>query len=198
MEPTTDMNLLEQLEKEDREHAENTPRFSLPSIILMVGVIAACVVIGIAFLSSRETQPQDGAAPDFTITTFEGDTLRLSDLRGKIVILNFWASWCGPCRDEAPFLQSVYEQYADQDVVVLGVTFSDVEADSRAFIQQYQITYPNAPDIGTNITKDLYHIMGVPETFVINRDGTIAQFFMAQVTEANLIPLIEELVAQPA
>ncbi|MGQ0602208.1 MAG: TlpA disulfide reductase family protein, partial [Anaerolineales bacterium] len=90
-----------------------------------------------------------GAAPDFALTTFDGETLRLSDLRGQVVVINIWASWCVPCRDEAPVLERVWREYRDRDVVFLGVDYADTEREARAFIAEFGLTYPNGPDVGT-------------------------------------------------
>jgi cytochrome c biogenesis protein CcmG, thiol:disulfide interchange protein DsbE len=167
--------------------------FSAGSIVLMVGIVVAAAVIGLALVRQKQAQPQSGAAPDFTVTTYDGETMALQDLRGKIVVVNFWASWCIPCKEEAPFLQSVSERYRDQDVVILGIAYSDIDAQSLEFIERYAITYPNAPDNGTRVS-DAYHITGVPETFVIDRQGNIAYFFYAQVPEETLIAVLDRLI----
>ncbi|MBE0690552.1 MAG: TlpA family protein disulfide reductase, partial [Anaerolineae bacterium] len=152
--------------------------FHLSSIVLMVGIVLAVAVIGIALTRRNLSQPTSGPAPDFTITTFDGSQFRLSEQRGKVVIVNFWASWCGPCRDEAPILQSVSERYRDRGVVLVGVAYLDSDSDSRAFIDEFGITYPNGPDVGTRIS-DQYRIQGVPETFVVNQNGEITRFIIA-------------------
>ncbi|MBW4436509.1 MAG: TlpA family protein disulfide reductase [Pleurocapsa minor GSE-CHR-MK-17-07R] len=170
------------------------PRLSPGMITLLIGIASVVLVVGIAFVRSQQTQPSDGRAPDFSVTTFDGETVTLSELRGRIVVINFWASWCGPCRAEAPALEAVWRNYADDGVVVLGVAYADDADDSRAFIAEYGLTYPNASDIGTTISKDLYHIQGVPETFIIDQNGDVAQFIYAGVTEQQLTTVIESLL----
>ena len=192
----TDIDILNELQPHMTEAEAQPPRrrLSFMAIVLLVGVLAVVIVVGVALLYARQAQPTSGPAPDFTVTTFEGEDIRLSDLRGKVVVLNFWASWCPPCRDEAPLFQSLWERYQDQNVLFLGVTFVDNENDSRAFIEEYGITFPNAPDVGTFITKELYFIQGVPETFVINQDGEVVDFFWSLDSEERLSNTLDSLL----
>lgn len=170
--------------------------FSPGSMVLLTGVVLFGIVIGVALSRQLKTQPTSGPAPDFTLTTFEGDTFRLSEQRGKVVIVNFWASWCGPCRDEAPILQNLWEKYRDRDVILVGVAYADNERESLAFIEEFGITYPNGPDIGTRISDD-YRITGVPETFVVDQEGNVAAFIIAPVRPGQLDAMVDDLL-QPA
>jgi cytochrome c biogenesis protein CcmG/thiol:disulfide interchange protein DsbE len=175
---------------------ESAPRrggLNLASLVLLAGIGVMAAVIGMALMRQNQTQPTAGPAPAFSLTTFDGQALALAELRGKIVIVNFWASWCGPCREEAPALQSIWERYQDQDVLVVGVAYADSENGSLAFIEEFGLTYPNGADLGTRISDD-YNIKGVPETFIIDQDGNIAEFIYAQVTEAQLSRSIERLM----
>lgn len=111
-------------------------------------------------------------APPFTLTLFDGRTLALEDLRGKVVFLNFWASWCPPCRAEARMLESAWQKHRDQGVVFLGVNIQDEEENARGFIREFGITYPNGFDRGARIAIE-YGVWGLPETFFIDREGRI-------------------------
>lgn len=162
-------------------------------LALTVAVLIASVFFGYAFSRSSSEQPQAGAAPDFEVTTFAGETLRLSGRRGQVVVLNFWASWCGPCRVEAPVLQSIHERWRERGVTVLGLAFTDVDRHSLAFIEEFGLTYPNAPDRGNRVS-DRYNIQGVPETFVIDQQGDVAHFFYAAVSEAALESVLTRLL----
>lgn len=167
----------------------------LGSIVLIVGILLAVIVVGVTLARRNLSQPTSGPAPDFTMTTFDGSPFRLSDQRGKVVIVNFWASWCGPCRDEAPILQSVWERYRDRGVVLVGVAYLDSDPDSRAFIEEFGITYPNGPDVATRIS-DQYRIQGVPETFVVDQNGDIARFIIAPVQPGQLDAIVDELLVR--
>ena len=112
-------------------------------------------------------------APAFTLDRLDRDgRLALADLKGKAVVVNFWASWCIPCRDEAPVLQKTYERYRDQGLVVLGVDVNDFRQDARRFMKRYGLTYPVAYD-GKGSTVGKWGVRGFPETFFVDRSGTL-------------------------
>lgn len=165
-------------------------------LLALIGVVVIAAIFGVALVRNSQSQPQSGAAPDFAITTFDGQPVSLSGLRGNVVVLNFWASWCGPCRDEANALEAVWRDYQDDGVVVLGVAFADLDPDSVAFMNEFGITYPNGPDTGTIISKELYHITGVPETFIIDQQGQVRQFIYSVVNERDLRTTVESLLAE--
>ncbi len=169
-------------------------RLGVFSTLLLLIVIGLAAIVGIQLARQNMTQPTSGPAPNFELTTFAGDTFRLSDLRGQVVVLNFWASWCVPCRDEAPILENLWQRYRDRNVILVGVAYADTERDALEFIAEFDITYPNGPDLGTRIS-DSYRITGVPETFVIDQNGEIQFFLPAPLTEGQLddviVPLLE-------
>jgi len=111
-------------------------------------------------------------APSFTLPLFGGRTIRLEDLRGKVVFLNFWASWCPPCRAEARTLEAAWQRYKDREVVFLGIDIQDPEQDARAFLKEFGITYLNARDASGEVAIE-YGVWGIPETFFIDREGWI-------------------------
>jgi cytochrome c biogenesis protein CcmG/thiol:disulfide interchange protein DsbE len=128
----------------------------------------------------------DGVAPDFTFTTFEGETIALADLRGKGVVVNFWASWCDPCRDEAELLESAWRREKDNGIVFLGLDYLDQEPAAKAYLAEFDITYPNGPDLQSQAARR-YGIKGVPETYFVDPEGNIAQVVIGPITsEAQL------------
>lgn len=189
----TDELTLEQTEKERREEIQSGG-FGIGSIALMLAIVIAGAIVGFQLLRANQGRPLEGPAPAFGFTTFDGETYQLEDFRGKVIMLNFWASWCTPCAAEAPELQAAWEKYQDEDVVFIGIAYADNGPNSLTFIDRYGLNYFNAPDIGTFIS-DLYHIEGVPETFIIDQKGDIAEFIYAGVTEAQLSAIIDPLLA---
>lgn len=155
---------------------ETVVRKKRPALLVLgFTLVIVFALLGLFVLAGRQRQApplESGLAPQFEITTFDGETVRLADLRGKAVVVNFWASWCIPCRDEAPALQAMWEKYKEQGVVILGVDYVDTESEAKKFIAEYGQTYPNGPDLGTEISQK-YKITGVPETYFITREGQV-------------------------
>ena len=188
---TNDINVLTGEIAEPQTHKR---RFGAGSIVILVGIIAIAAVFGLMLARQNQGQPTSGAAPDFEFTTFEGETMRLSDLRGNVVVLNFWASWCTPCAAEAPELEATWQAYKDRKVVFLGVAYADNGPRSLEFMARYGLTYMNAPDLGTRISE-VYGIRGVPETFIIDPNGNVAQFIYANVNQKQLTKILDQVLA---
>jgi cytochrome c biogenesis protein CcmG/thiol:disulfide interchange protein DsbE len=123
----------------------------------------------------RPPAPQVGfAAPDFTLETRDGGAIRLSDLRGQVVVLNFWATWCPPCRAEMPALQQVYAKYRDQGFAVLAVDVAEGEAQVTPFADQQGLTFPILLDRDGSVSN-LYQVRAMPSTYFVDRSGVIRQ-----------------------
>ncbi len=185
--------------QEFQEQQKTRRGFSPLVFVILLAVVGLLAVLGLQLVNANQTQPNRGPAPDFTLQLFEemgGGEFTLSEHRGKVIVINFWASWCGPCRVEAPALQQVWEAYQDRgDVILVGVDYVDNTQDALGYINEFGITYPNGPDLGTRIS-DAYRIQGVPETFVVGKDGNIFQFIYAGVSARDLANIIDRALAQ--
>ena len=169
-------------------------------VVILIVALVALGLVAMRLAGQRGARPTAGMpAPDFEMplyTNFQnglGAQTRLSDLRGKVVVINFWASWCVPCKDEAPALQAISEKYAGKDVVLLGVNYLDVEHDAVAFLATYGVSYSNGVDLQQRISK-AYRITGVPETFVIDQQGVVREVFIQPITEAQLSTALDTLL----
>ncbi len=172
-------------------------------IILLAGLF--WIVPGIPKMyaqqdSSAKEAPQEGfLAPEFTLETIEGDSVSLHDFRGKVIVLNFWATWCPPCREEMPALQSMYEKYREEGMVVLAVdlTAQDTTEDVQAFIAKNSLTFPVLMDVSATVAR-AYRAQALPTTFFIGKDGTIQKIIVGgpmspALLETRIETLLEEM-----
>jgi cytochrome c biogenesis protein CcmG, thiol:disulfide interchange protein DsbE len=159
---------------EEGQPAKPQPRH-LSAVAVTVAFILLFVLLSLlawSLVKSRRGPVESGLAPDFTLTSYDGRTVTLSKLRGQVVIINFWASWCQPCRLEAAYLEQTWRKYKDQGVVFIGVDYVDTEPAALAYIKEFDITYINGPDLGTRISQ-AYNIKGMPETYYVTKNGEL-------------------------
>jgi len=158
-----------------------------------VAVVVA-LVVGWAFVAGRSLgrdPRQVGSvllgkpAPAFELPTLDGGRVDSSDWEGEVVVVNFWASWCVPCREEAPELEAFAQQWRDRGVRLVGIVYNDEEAEAAAFRDRYGLTYPQALDPGGRAAID-FGVFGVPETYVIAGDGTVMAKLLGAVDAATL------------
>ncbi len=141
---------------------------------------------------------QDFAAPDFTLQTLTGESVRLSDLRGQAVLVNLWATWCPPCRAEMPVIQKMYEEYKGQGFTVLAVdmTFQDDAAAVQPFVQQHRLTFPVLLD-PSGVTARQYELRSLPTSFFIDRQGIIREVVIGGPMSEALLRTRIETILQP-
>jgi cytochrome c biogenesis protein CcmG/thiol:disulfide interchange protein DsbE len=168
--------LISSAEKKENEVKKSRGR-KWGAIIAWIAVFALLALLAVGLLRNQEGPVTVGElAPNFTLTTFDGEQISLNDLDGKVVVLNFWASWCKPCEEEAAELETAWRIYQPRgDVVFLGVDYVDTETEAIAYLEKFGVTYPNGPDLRTQISQ-AYRIRGVPETYIIGKDGKLAAF----------------------
>jgi cytochrome c biogenesis protein CcmG/thiol:disulfide interchange protein DsbE len=190
---------VDQVETETRLRRAN-PFLSPRGFIVMFVVLGILAVLGWGLANSTATRPEVGAnAPDFEMEYFDGygwesrSAANLSDMEGNVVVLNFWASWCVECKLEADFLEASWRKYRDQGVMFVGIDFVDTEPRAYEYMDLYDITYPNAPDLRGKIS-DTYKITGVPETFIIDQEGVIQQIYVGPINEQMLAAVVDPLL----
>ena len=171
-------------------------------ILIWVGLVALLVLVGITLNKRKQGTVQPGdAIPDFTLPLFSGyeyagrSEIKLSDFSGKVVVINFWASWCKPCEQEAAEIQQAWDaNKASGEVIFLGADYVDTEPEARAYLKKFEIDFYNGPDMGTKISQ-LFRMKGVPETYFIDREGVLQYVKVGPFASADEIQIhIDELL----
>ena len=188
--------MAEQLPTENEASSNPVARSKRTGLIVTLAVLLALLGLLAWGLKKVQAGPvSSGMAPDFTLTSFDGRTLKLSELRGQVVIINFWASWCPPCREEAAYLEQTWRKYEGKGVVFIGVDWVDTEKEALAYMDEFDLTYFNGPDIGTRIAQ-AYNIQGVPETFYVAKNGELRGVHIGPLKSPELDDKIDELLAE--
>jgi cytochrome c biogenesis protein CcmG/thiol:disulfide interchange protein DsbE len=161
--------------------------------------IAIPIVLVLNYGLSRDPRfiasPLPGrAAPDFSLPALEGDSIKLSQLRGNVVVLNFWASWCIPCRQEHPVLLEASRTYTSRGVKFVGIAYNDKPDDSKRWLDELGKTYPSLIDAGSRTAID-YGISGVPETFILDKQGVVAFKKFGPITTPEITQKLDSLLA---
>lgn len=189
------MNLVEQAQ------AETTPpqRRRIWFVVVIGLILAFMAMLAFGLRPKTSTVLQGRAAPNFELTSFngefEGQHFSLNEMRGQVVVLNFWASWCVECDKEMALLEQAWNDYRDRDVWFIGVDYLDIDSEGLAYLERFGITYPNGPDIGSQMFQG-YQSTGVPETFFIDKEGLIQHVQIGPLTQPQLYGLLDRLLAE--
>lgn len=143
--------------------------------------------------SLPESAAVGAPAPDFELNNLANETIRLSDLRGKIVVINFWATWCEPCKVEMPFFEELYSS-SQKKLEILAVNFDEPSQQVQQFAEEYQLSFPILLDPGGNV-QNLYRVRGYPTTFMLDEEGIVRYHHIGLITEGQLDQYLSELGA---
>lgn len=158
-----------------------------------VGLLLAFLFVAAGASTVAGPAMVDRPAPPLTLTPFTGRRITLEDLRGQIVVVNFWASWCEACRQEAPLLERTSQEYRGRGVRFIGVAVHDTEHNTRTFARRQNLTYPNGLDQADMIAR-AFGLFDVPETYFIDRHGRIVRRHVGPLTEAQLRTHLDALL----
>jgi len=157
-------------------------------------IVAVLLIYSVA--AGPAEPPQVGSpVPDFTFTALDGSTLNLGAHHGEVVVVNFFASWCAPCRQEAADLEATWRAYQGQGVQFYGIAYKDADSKAQAFLDEFEVSYPSTVDTSNRAARE-YGVTGVPETFVVGRDGLLVHHFLGPITRAQLSTEIERALNQ--
>ncbi len=202
------MDQLDHAERSEVTEASTTKSSSKWIVYVLVAVVIVAVGgyltnAGIDFPfnqgdSSSEAAPaalRPGTiAPDFTLKDLQGNPVKLSDFRGKVVLLNFWATWCPPCRYEMPFVESVYQEQAAKGFVVLAVSIDDDPAAVPQFVKEFGLTFPVVIDTPDKRVSNLYRLYPIPTSYFIDRDGVIRDVHVGAMDKKTILQKISKLM----
>ena len=160
-------------------------------------IVAVCAGMFLAGFAQGSSVKGGEAAPDFTLGTLKGPNLRLEDYRGQVVLINFWASWCGPCRQEMPILDRLHQRYEDTGFAVLGVNVEGEDTSAQKIVDKTNVTFPILVDEGQKVSE-LYDLEAMPSTVVVDRDGLVRYVHRGYKPgdEARYVEVVKKLIRE--
>ena len=163
-------------------------------VVVIAGLIGAVAFRGNGNAVEPGISEVDRPLPRLTGETLQGGAADTRDLLGHVTLVNVWATWCDPCRREQPGLERLYRRYHDRGVDFLGINYRNDPAAARAWVDEFDVSYPSIVDRPGAFADDL-GFLGLPDTYLVDRDGTIRYIAFGETTEQELRPLIDELLA---
>jgi thiol-disulfide isomerase/thioredoxin len=159
----------------------------------LVVLLAASILLSV----NAQAETLEGPAPDFTLKSRSGENVKLSEMRGDVVMINFWASWCGPCRQEMPLLEEMYKKYSDLGFVLLGVNVEEDSSKAGELLREIPVSFPILYDNTNKVTK-LYKVVAMPSTVMVDRDGNMRYLHRGYLPgyEAEYVKQIKELIKE--
>ncbi len=160
-------------------------------------LLGSTLALGLMTSGAATAVSLQDSAPDFTLKTLQGGNLRLEEYRGQVVLLNFWASWCGPCRQEMPILDRLHQRYEETGFAVLGVNVEGETAPAQKIVDKTNVTFPVLIDEAQSISE-LYKLEAMPSTVVIDRDGVIRYIHRGYKPgdEAKYVEVVKQLIRE--
>lgn len=164
-------------------------------------LFAVIIIVALLFSCTKKKEDDAGLpgpnvgspAPLFTLKDIDGKEVSLNDFKGKVILVNFWATWCKPCQEEMDDLESAYKKNNDKGLVILGVDVREEKKDVLEFLKRYKVSYPILMDFDGKVVKD-YQVMGVPTTYFIDRDGIIRDRIFGGMNELVIEAKLEDLL----
>ncbi|WNC17204.1 thiol-disulfide oxidoreductase ResA [Brevibacillus brevis] len=163
--------------------------------VAVLGLLLVALVFALysSFVKDPNAVKVGSAAPNFSLQQLNGPEMALGDLKGKGVVLNFWGTWCEPCKKELPALQQQYNQFKDKGLVVIGVNIGESPVAVEPFVKQFGVNFPILLDSDSQITK-LYRIGPIPTTYFISPDGDVEEIFIGQLNEAMIAEKVTKIL----
>ncbi|MEP7137220.1 MAG: TlpA disulfide reductase family protein [Chloroflexota bacterium] len=182
---------------------ESKPRQTLPFLLLGLGLL---LIVASVFYIYRDTAPQSDfsavpvkvnfAAPELTLTDTQSVERSLKDYRGQVVLVNLWATWCPPCKEEMPALQALYNKYVDQGFAIIAINDGDPTPDVLQFVKDYQLTFPVWLDPTYIATEQAFKTLNLPSSFVIDRQGTVRLMWVGGINKKMLDKYIPAIITE--
>lgn len=182
---------------------ETKPRQSLPFLLLGLGLL---LIVASAFYIFRDYSSQSDfstvpvqvnfAAPELTLTDTQGEQYSLADYRGQVVLVNLWATWCPPCKEEMPALQALYNKYVEDGFVIIAINDGDPTPDVLQFVKDYQLTFPVWLDPTYIATEQAFKTLNLPSSFVIDRNGTVRLMWVGGISKRMLDKYVPAVIME--